>query len=272
MIRIGYFSKITQISIRRLRHYDEIGLLTPSATDEATGYRLYTLDQIQTAHRIVALQDMGFGLAAIAEIMRDFQDSDKFESLLAVRLKETQEKEQVIKSQLQLIESTMKRLRKEDDSMQYDVTLKTLPKRYVASLRAVIASYDDEGSLWEQMEKELGGQIPMADTLPYPLSIYHDEGWKDSDVDVEIQVTVKGQHEDTANVHFKTVEPIEVASAIYKGSYDQSYQVNGAVAKWVAESGYDYAGPMISIMHVNPDTEPNPENWVTEVCCPIKKK
>ena len=38
-------------------------------------------------------------------------------------------------------------------SMKYDVTLKTMPQRYVASLRKVIPSYQDEQLLWEQMGK-----------------------------------------------------------------------------------------------------------------------
>jgi len=123
-----------------------------------------------------------------------------------------------------------------------------------------------------QMEAEQGGTIPQVSSPSYPCAIYHDEGWKESDIDVEIQVAVQGKYENTENVTFKTVAPVEVASAIYKGDYDQSYKANGAVAKWVAENGYDYAGPMINIFHVSPHDDPNPENWVTEVCCPIKKK
>lgn len=157
--------------------------------------------------------------------------------------------------------------------MQYDVTLKTLPQRYVANLRKVIPSYDDEGELlWMQMEKDLDGSWPPVADPCYSLAIYHDEGYKESDIDVEIQIAVQGTHEDVGDVVFKTVEPVEVASAIYRGSYDQSCKANGAVAKWVSDNGYDYAGPMINIFHVSPHDDPNPENWITEVCCPIKKK
>jgi len=272
MIKIGTFSKITQISIRMLRHYEDIGLLQPVEVDDATGYRYYSVDQIQIANRIVALRDMDFGLAAIAEILLHYQDPEALRSLLSVRLEEVKEQEQDIQNRLLLIETSIKRLGEEDDSMNYDVALKTLPQRYVASLRKTIPSYDHDAELWIQMEKELGGQIPAAHPPSYPLAIYHDEGWKESDIDVEIQISVQGKHENTKRVTFKIVEPIEVASAIYKGSYDQSYQANGAVARWASENGYDYAGPMINIFHVNPGDDPNPDNWVTEVCCPIKKR
>ena len=39
MLKIGEFSKLSRISIRMLRHYDEIGLLTPETIDSFTGYR-----------------------------------------------------------------------------------------------------------------------------------------------------------------------------------------------------------------------------------------
>ena len=41
MFRIGEFSRLAMVSVRMLRHYDEIGLLTPNTVDTYTGYRYY---------------------------------------------------------------------------------------------------------------------------------------------------------------------------------------------------------------------------------------
>ena len=41
MLKIGDFSKLSRVSIRMLRHYDEIGLLTPIRVDPDSGYRYY---------------------------------------------------------------------------------------------------------------------------------------------------------------------------------------------------------------------------------------
>lgn len=46
MFKIGEFSKLTQVTIRMLRHYDETGLLKPAQIDPITGYRLYSTEQI----------------------------------------------------------------------------------------------------------------------------------------------------------------------------------------------------------------------------------
>ena len=59
-----------------LRHYDEIGLLAPSETDCFTGYRYYDESQLAIAYRITALRDMGFGLAAIGEMLKVYGDPE----------------------------------------------------------------------------------------------------------------------------------------------------------------------------------------------------
>lgn len=46
MLKIGEFSKLSRVSVRMLRHYDEIGLLPPASIDSATGYRYYSEDQL----------------------------------------------------------------------------------------------------------------------------------------------------------------------------------------------------------------------------------
>ena len=58
MLKIGDFSKLSRVSIRMLRHYDDIGLLKPAETDAFTGYRYYREDQLLVIGRITALKDL----------------------------------------------------------------------------------------------------------------------------------------------------------------------------------------------------------------------
>ena len=69
MLKIGEFSKLSRVSVRMLRHYDEIGLLKPAEIDRFTDYRYYRENQLPTAGRIAALKDMGFSLADIVRIL-----------------------------------------------------------------------------------------------------------------------------------------------------------------------------------------------------------
>jgi DNA-binding transcriptional MerR regulator len=61
MMRIGELADATGMTVRALRHYDEVGLLTPSERSES-GYRLYSHADVQRLFRIRALRRLGLGL------------------------------------------------------------------------------------------------------------------------------------------------------------------------------------------------------------------
>src|ERR1700759_2939097 len=70
LLAIGDFSRATQLSVKMLRHYHQIGLLEPVDVDRATGYRRYTTDQIATAQIIrrfrtleMPLDEIGAGIS-----------------------------------------------------------------------------------------------------------------------------------------------------------------------------------------------------------------
>ncbi len=272
MLRIGDFSKLSRISIRMLRHYDEIGILHPESVDEFTGYRYYSESQLPLAGQIQTLKSLGFGLSVIKEILGKYGNSQEMERFLLVKRKELEEEAMAAQQKLMFLDSTLKWLRKDGSLMDYNVTLKTVPERYVASVRQVIPAYDCEGILWKLMCQELEGQNVQQAVPCYGMAIFHDEGHKEHDTDVEIQSAVVGTYQDTEHVKFKTVPSIQIASATYKGSYDQISRVNEAVADWVVANGYDFDGKSFCIYHVSPGQTDNPEEMVTEVCFPVRKK
>lgn len=272
MLRIGDFSKLSRISIRMLRHYDEIGILHPESVDGFTGYRYYSESQLPLAGKIQALKSLGFGLSAIKEILGKYEDAGEMERFLLVKRKELEEEAMGTQRKLMLLDSTLKWMRKDGSLMDYNVTLKTVPERYVASVRQVIPAYDREGMLWELMCRELEEQNVQQAVPCYGMAIFHDEGYQEHDPDVEIQNAVVGTYKDTEHVKFKTMPPIQIASATYQGSYDQIFRVNEAVADWVSANGYDFDGKSFCIYHVSPSQTEDPEELVTEVCFPVRKK
>lgn len=272
MLKIGDFSKLSRISIRMLRHYDEYGLLIPASIDSATGYRYYGESQLIEAEHIQALKCMGFGLALIREILEKYEEPEEMERFLLIKKKELEAEALETQNRILLLENTLRCLRKDGKLMNYDVVLKTLPERYVASLRRVIPAYDQEGLLWQQLNEEIVPLHVKPVTPCYGLAIFHDEGFKENDVDVEIQISVAGTYQDTANVRFKMVAPIQIASATYQGSYEQITKVNSAVAAWINDNGYEFDGTSFCIYHVSPAQAASPEELVTEVCYPVKKR
>ena len=48
-------------------------------------------------------------------------------------------------------------------------------------------------------------------------------------------------------------------------------EANAAVATWVRDNGYAFDGPAFFIYHVSPHETSNPEEFVTEICYPIRE-
>lgn len=272
MLKIGDFSKLSRISIRMLRHYDEIELLKPAQIDDFSGYRYYSEAQLPLAGQIQTLKNLGFGLSVIKEILEKYENSQEIENFLLIKRKELEGEMLETGQKIQLLDSTLKWLRKDGSIMDYSVTLKTMPERYVASCRQIIPSYDQEGILWEMMNREIASQNVQQATPCYGLAVFYDKGFKESNPDVEIQASVVGKYKDTEHVKFKTVPPIQIASATYQGSYEQLPHVNQKIANWVRDNGYDFDGASFCIYRVSPAETSNPEDLVTEVCYPVKKR
>ena len=66
--KVGELARRTGLSVRALRYYDEIGLLSPSRRTEG-GHRLYTAGDVVRLQRIKSLRALGFSLREIGEYL-----------------------------------------------------------------------------------------------------------------------------------------------------------------------------------------------------------
>jgi len=69
---VGEVARETGLSVRSLHHYDQIGLVVPTARS-ASGYRLYSDDDVQHLHQVCTYRALGFSLDEIAELLNDPQ-------------------------------------------------------------------------------------------------------------------------------------------------------------------------------------------------------
>ena len=271
MLKIGEFSKLSRISVRMLRHYDEIGLLKPAQVDRFTDYRYYREDQLPTAGRIAALKDMGFSLADIVKILEIYDDREKLDGCFSARRKELEALSQETAHRLTLLDAARRRLRKEEN-MRYNVTVKTIPARYAATVQMTLPRYEDEGMIWSTLVSETA-PLKLVEADPCLCAVtYLDGEYKEENVEMMAWKTVKGRYPDTEHVKFQTLPEVTVASCTYQGSYTQIVDVYAAVIAWLEANGYEPAGPMFNIYHVSPHETQNPEEFVTEICYPVKKK
>ncbi|WP_162551078.1 diguanylate cyclase domain-containing protein [Paenibacillus tepidiphilus] len=68
-MKISEFAARHQVTTKMLRHYDEIGVLKPSAIDPVTGYRQYEEHQAAVLNWVLILRSLDFSLAEIKSIV-----------------------------------------------------------------------------------------------------------------------------------------------------------------------------------------------------------
>jgi DNA-binding transcriptional MerR regulator len=100
MISIGKFSKLTELSVRTLRLYDELSVLRPAFIDPDTNYRNYNLDQVGTAQQIRALRGLGLSLPKIRLVMREPHEAQE---QLQLHRRELRGKLEAIQSKLEVL-------------------------------------------------------------------------------------------------------------------------------------------------------------------------
>lgn len=66
---IGRFSRLTGLTVKALRHYDELGLLRPAEVDPETGYRSYSPEQVGRAEWIRTLRRLELPLDDISVLL-----------------------------------------------------------------------------------------------------------------------------------------------------------------------------------------------------------
>ena len=124
MYKIGDFSLITRISIKMLRHYDEIGLFKPAYTDPFTSYRYYMLDQLPRLNRLMALKSMGFSLDQVGEILDHSFSRDELQSLATQKQTDLTRELEALNEKIKHLQYWMRRIDMENLMPEYEIVVK----------------------------------------------------------------------------------------------------------------------------------------------------
>ncbi len=137
-LKIGEFSQLMQVTVKTLRHYEQKGLLAPDEVDEWTGYRYYSIDQMQHLNDIRDLQRLGFSLDEIKDLFDDGSHTPTIRQMTE-KIRETEAQlKALIARRNQLLD--WRNARKEMKTME-KFSIQSLPEIIVASHREVIPDY-----------------------------------------------------------------------------------------------------------------------------------
>jgi len=271
MLKIGDFSRLSRVTVKALRYYDEIGLLKPVEVDRFTGYRYYSADQLPRLNRIVVLKNLGLSLEEVAQLLDNDLLVSHIIQLLHVKQVEIRQRLHDEERRLVQVEEWLKKVEKEGIMPACDVVIKKVNAQTVASVRDVIPTYYDIGKLFEELYPYLGEH--KAQWTSPPIAIYHDMEYRERDVDVEVAVPITSPLAATNRIKVHEIPEVEqMACLIHQGPYEKLSESYQALMTWVETNGYEMTGPDREVYLKSYDQTNDPASFVTELQQPVDKK
>ncbi|GAB1824115.1 MerR family transcriptional regulator [Herbidospora sp. RD11066] len=269
MYGIGDFARIGRVSVRMLRHYDALGLLTPARVDPATGYRSYEAAQLSRLNRLVALKDLGFTLQQIRGVLDDKVGVAELQGML--RLRRAELEAQVLADGIRLrgVEARLQIIEKEG-VMPADVVVKSVPPVRVAELSAVAESYQSEhiGPVIQPLYPELIARLNKAGVEIAGPGIAYYESAADGGVKIHASFPVSVAPDPAYDFDVVDLPGIErAATIIHHGPMDGVDATVQGLHRWIEDHGEQGTGfsREVYLEYGMGD----PENWVTELQEPL---
>lgn len=266
LVPIGRFSKMTRLSVKALRHYDELGLLVPAVVDPSSAYRYYTYGQANRAEAIRVLRSLDMPLEDVREALdaADPQVAAKVLDRHRARLEaELGHHERRLAFLGRLIE-------RKEGVMPYEVQVKEVPAQHVAALRkhTKMATIGPDVQAGFAAVGEAVGRsgVPMVGP---PFLVMFDVIDEESEGDIEIAFPVATPFPGAGEVVGQELPAMTVASTTHRGPYDEMGPAYHTVTGWIQEHGHEIAGPPREIYLSDPSDTPDPADYVTEVQFPI---
>jgi DNA-binding transcriptional MerR regulator len=263
LMPIGRFSRACRLSLKALRHYDELGLLRPALVDARSGYRYYSRAQARHAIAIGLLRSLGVPLPEIRALLAAETD-DAIARLLAAERDRLEREVARGRDALRSIE----RIMREGDLLPYDVATRDERARLVLTMRGTTSVERHV----EETTALVGELIGRLDALPCGWSgpvIGLFPGMGEADV---IPVAVCGEiPRDPGPVEGAEVEELPgglMAVTMHVGAFEEIGLAYHALFAGAQERGYEPAGPVREHYLSDPDVVP-PEELATEVLLPL---
>jgi DNA-binding transcriptional MerR regulator len=265
MISIGDFARIGRVSVRMLRHYDAISLLSPEHVDPYSGYRFYRIEQLRRLNRIVALKELGLRLDQVRDIVDERLDSADLRAML--RLRQAEIESQILEGvqRLARVQARLRLIEVEQNMSYPEVTTKTVPATTVVGLKAIADSATQEaigpviGPMYPQLIELLGkaGVTPIG-----PSVAYYTPAPDESEDAVWVHATFPVPVESVPGLELVEIPAATVASVIHHGSMESIDAAYQSLHRWVRDNELTATGYAREVYLEVPD---DVNDWVTEI-------
>lgn len=269
--KIGEFSKLCQVTVKTLRHYEQIGLLIPVEVDEWTGYRYYDILQLKRMNHIVYLKQLGFSLEDIFDI---FDAGLEIPTAEMIRSKIEQSHDEVLKLMWRQTElAKLETMIHKQKNIMEKVFEKSLPSRIFATHRRKINSYQEMFNLCPNIigpeMQRLGCQCPEPQ---YCFTIEHQLEYG-KNIDIEYFEAVAEKGDDSELIKFKVLPEVWTALCIHHyGGYEKMPETFAELYSYAETNGYKPT-ELARFNYIDGIwNKESIDEWMTEIQLPVEKQ
>lgn len=273
-IKIGRFSKLTQLTRKALKLYEDRGFLIPRYIDEITGYRYYSPDQVHRGLQLSMLAWSGFSLAEMEEILGKLktQKQEAIQELIATRLSEISKQIE----RLGQVQEFLGELLVAEKAEDLQLANFNIEERWIPGARCL--TYRVKGSynvvchrgftkIFQAIGQTQGAVHPNG---PMML-LMHDEEYKEKDADVEVAVPISGQIRPRSPVEFQTLPKSYYACLKHTGPYHMVGPTYMLLLEYIQAHNYQIIGPCREVYLVGPG-DAEPDQYLTDIQFPIEAR
>jgi DNA-binding transcriptional MerR regulator len=271
MFTVGGFARLAGVSAKVLRSWDERGLFRPIWVDRSTGYRYYSPAQLPELRRLLALRDLGLGLADLGRLVGGGAD---LAEVLVRRRAELEQERAEIDRRLAALDIRVTGA----DPAAGDVVVRPLAAETVATLDLALVPGGDDEQAFNELEAyvlDLGRRAARP-----PGALIDRDGAEGGDGAATIFVPVSRPIRPTDRIGCRRLEPTTAATVIHRGPYRTLPAARLALEQWVASAGL-IAGRTLRVLYLQFGADPglrvpppylveDPGDFVTELQLPIE--
>ena len=278
MLKIGEFSRLSQVTVKTLHHYDELGLLKPSQIDKFTSYRYYTLDQLPRIHSIMALKELGLSLEEIAQVLLDDLPPEQIRGMFRLKQVEVQQRVHEEQARLAQIEFRLRQIEQEGMMRTMDIVIKRVEPFCALTMRRKFLTRQEREFVGKAIERAnvIEGRIKWNKASP--VEILYEEEFHGDYTDTELTIPVDPTHTPTVSLGeagtftLREIPAIEQAATyLHQGDYPSLNEKYLFLQRWAVENGYKLSGTWRFVYHRGPMHHVDPSQYLTELQHPIER-
>ncbi len=268
MFSIGEFSRITGLSIKAIRFYQEKEILIPSCVDAGSGYRYYDHESIEKARIITHFRNMEFPLNEIKEVLDNYDDQADILDYLEQHKHAIEAKLRKYKSIVVSLDNIISNEREAIMAMKnstFEVEEKSVDAMLIAGIR-MRGKYSDCGKGFAQIGKSFGRYISGK-----PLCLHYDDEYRPNDADFEACMPIS-KAKKVEGISVRQLPAGQCVSLLHKGPYDELGRSYAKILEYVEARGYKIIQPSREVYLKGPGIilKGNPKNYLTEIQLPIE--